>query len=234
MLLIIVALHAVLILWLATRSFREHRSSEGAISLIDVATPASSGSKPETPKVAEVETDAEIPIVIARLPIPALNAAPSAPGSSASEGSGATVAGGCRLAEAVGAAILNDVAAMAELEALPAQARTQADAVMLWDGRWQHLAIGVPPASASPSNVSNLASSRLRYVVEQELRKAQTECRNAIVNGPQFIALPGVVRTTIIVIGSGQWRWEDLLRADEANQPLIHHTPQASAPPGSG
>jgi hypothetical protein len=230
MLLIIAALHAVVILWLATQSLREERTIEGSISLINVATPASSGSQADTPKVAEVETKAHNPIVTARLPLPALNAAPSAPGSSTSEGSGATAAGGCRLAEAVGAAILADGAAMAELDALPPQARTQADAVMLWDGRWQQSASAPQPASAAPLNGPRLTLSQLRRVVEQEVRKAETECRDAIVNGPQFIALAGTVRTIIIVVGSGQWRWEDLLRPEEATEPLTRNPPSAPAP----
>jgi hypothetical protein len=229
-LLFIAALHVVFILWLATQSLREQRKSEGAISLITVATPASSGSEPETPRVAEVETKADNPIVIARLPLPALDAAPSAPGSSASEGSGATAAGGCQLAEAVGAAILTDGAAMAELDALPPQARTQADAVMLWDGRWQQSASAVPPHSAAPANGPILTLSQLRRVVEQEIHKAETECRDAIVNGPRFIALPGARRTIIIVVGSGQWRWGDLLRPDQAFEPLTRDPPAPPAP----
>jgi hypothetical protein len=118
---------------------------------------------------------------------------------------------------------------MAELEALPAQARTQADAVMLWDGGWLQSASALSPAPADTPNGSVLTLGQLRRVVEQELRKAQTECRNAMVTGPQFIALPGVRRTTIIVVGSGQWRWEDLLRPDEANQPSARNPAQASA-----
>jgi hypothetical protein len=142
-------------------------------------------------------------VVIAQSSMPSTPAAATFATPTAS-GGGDGAAGGCALAQAVGDAIRTNSAAVAELEALPPQARTQADAVMLWDGQWK----------GSDTVTANETASVLRQVIEQAVRDAETECRETLVNGPQFIALPGPSRTTMIVIGSGQWHWVDLIRPD--------------------
>lgn len=217
LLLVISALHVLAILWLATQSVDVVREDEAVISLIDIAAPPGGTTERAPPKPRESTAEAVSRLIIARSPLPATSAAPALASPSVS-GGGGLMPGGCALAQAVGDTVLTDAAAMAELEALPPQARTQADAVMLWDGRWQ--SPGVVSSSTLPGAVTSgaaegITNSALRNVVEQVIRDALTECREATVNGPQFIALPGPSRTTILVIGSGEWRWADLLRPDE-------------------
>lgn len=216
LLLVIAALHVLAILWLATRSVVVLREAEAVISLIDIAAPPGGTTGRAPPKPPESAVEPVSPVIIARSPLPATSAAPAVASPSAS--GGGLIPGGCALAQAVGDTVLADAAAMAELEALPPQARTQADAVMLWDGRWQ--SPGAVSSSTLPGPVTlgateGITDDPLRSLVEQVIRGAPAECREATVNGPQFIALPGPSRTTILVIGSGQWRWADLLRPDE-------------------
>lgn len=197
------ALHVVAILWLASQSSRIDPHQESGINLINIAAPPGGTNERAPPNPSESMTEKIPSVVIAQSPLPSIPAAAAFATPTASSG-GDVSAGGCALAQAVGNAIRTDSAAVAELEALPPQARTQADAVMLWDGRWQ----------GSEAVSANVTASVLRQVIEQAVRDAEAECREAPVNGPQFIALPGPSRTTMIVIGSGQWHWVDLIRTD--------------------
>lgn len=218
LLFLIGALHLIAILWLATRPPLAVTRPEAVVDLISI--PGTSGGKPEPSAAPPPKAEAEIvsPVVIARSPIAAAPEVEAVADSSVAQGSGMAT-GGCALAQAVGDAILADAGAMAYLEALPPEARTEADAVMLWDGRWQ-----VPdgprverrPPVASTANPAEMATpGALRGVIEQVIRDAQPECRDAPVLGPRFIALPTPSRTTMIVIGSGEWRWADLIQPTE-------------------
>jgi len=209
-------LHLLAIIWLASQSSRTALKEQSAISLINLSTAPGGAPDPAPPKPPESKAEIATPMVVAQLPspVPAAAAAPAVP--AAPEGGG-LMGSGCALAQAVGDAILIDAAAMAELEALTREARTEADAVMLWDGRWQGLGAAsatrlvVPPTATVPETV---VFGGVRGVVEQVIRAAPTECSETPVIGPQFVALPGLERTTFLVIGSGTWRWADLLRPD--------------------
>jgi hypothetical protein len=206
LLLVIGAVHILAILWLASQSARKVLQSEKVTDLIHIA---SSPGATTVVAVAPLEPRKVVvpqlsPIVVARKPVaasttPAMNSAGLALGTGVG-------AGGCALDQTVGDAILVDAAAMAELEALPPHARTEADAVMLWDGAWPW-----PSSAAVTPPADSTLPGALRRAVEIAIANAPAECRDAPVAGPRFIALPGALRTTTIVIGSGQWRWADVL-----------------------
>lgn len=155
-----------------------------------------------------------------------VTAAPAASGS----GTGA----GCGMAGVIGQAIAADPAAMAALDALPPGIRTEADAVMLWNGGWIDVG-GAPPspqsvassfasqfpplATPGPSRSATMLPSfllsdplaPLKQTVVTALAAAPAECRALSVNGPQLIPIAEPSRTTMLVIGSGSWKWTDLI-----------------------
>jgi hypothetical protein len=207
LLLVIGAVHILAILWLASQSASKVLQSERVTDLIHIA---SSPGGTTVVAVAPLEPLKVVvpplsPIVVARKPAAAASTTPAMDSAGLALGTGVG-AGGCALDQTVGDAILADAAAMAELEALPPQARTEADAVMVWDGAWPERG---SPAVTPPADLTRPGA--LRRAVEIAIANAPAECRDAPVAGPRFIALPGAFRTTTIVIGSGQWRWADVL-----------------------
>ena len=179
-------------------------------------------------------------------PIPVLNPPVLLPSAvkvaAAAAASGNGAGAGCGMAGVIGRAIAADPAAMAALAALPAGVRTEADAVMLWNGGW--IDVGGAPISAqsalpaavtasatasakmaaprSPPRPSLLASllpqflqsdplAPLKQTVVTALAAAPPECSALGVAGPQLIPIAEPSRTTMLVIGSGMWKWTDLI-----------------------
>lgn len=134
------------------------------------------------------------PAPLRSLALPTMTADSAAPAISGA-------AGGCALTDQLRAAILADPASMAELASLPPDVRTDADAVMLWNGQW---------FDAGPQSGAG-AIPPLRELVEKLVATAPAECREMTWTGPQFIAIAQGQRFTMLVVGSGQWRWRDLL-----------------------
>ena len=205
----IIAAHALGILWLATRPAATAPPVQPTMSLIEVDAggPASPAKAPPEPLLPTPDVVPPVILLPSPLQAPSPDTTPAfaTPGPA---GTGGAAQGGCALAQAAGQAILADPAAMAELDGLPPEARTKADAVMLWDGLWQ-------TPGAFPAKAAGAATSEIRRVVEQIVKVAVPECRDAPELGPQFIPVPGPTRTTFVVIGSGAWRWVDLLRPDD-------------------
>ena len=87
------------------------------------------------------------------------------------------------------------------LDAMPRAARSVADAVLLWNGRWID-ANQVGGAQAIDS---------IRAAVVTAVRAMPASCRDATITGPRFVfvALPGGNR--ILTFGSGEWTWAQVL-----------------------
>ena len=205
----IVCAHLLVIMWFATRQPVVRLDAERGGALILIAL--SSGDQVPAPQPVRIE---QTPLVI-RLPLPPLlpALAPLSVALPASDmtGLGAGSAqnmGGCQLGAEALAAIRQDASAMAEIAALPPGVRSDADAVMLWNGSWSAaFAPGPPTATASTPSVTGT----LRLLIERIVAAAPSQCRDASVTGPIFIPIPEPTRTTMLVIGSGVWRWADLL-----------------------
>jgi hypothetical protein len=91
-------------------------------------------------------------------------------------------------------------AAQRALLAVPASARSVADAIMMWDGHW-------------PADTEAGGKALLRALIAREIAAARSECLDQINRGPQLFLVPAAGTTIAIVIGSGEWRWRDLLAA---------------------
>ena len=136
------------------------------------------------------------PIVLPTPPLPPGGAQTS--GTTAGTG---VIEGGCAVAAMLGRAIETDPAALAALLALPPEARTTADAVLVWNGTW----LPAPLADGTDS------LNGIRQIIEQSFAASPPECVEATIAGPQFIPVAADNRTIMLVVGTGSWRWKDLV-----------------------
>lgn len=113
----------------------------------------------------------------------------------------AAASGECRLATALQAALAGDGAVRRALAAVPAEDRSLANAVMVWDGHWAPAtALGGTPR-ANP----------VREVVVDQIHAASPDCRQAAITGPRLLVVTATESPTALAFGSGVWRWADLL-----------------------
>ena len=84
---------------------------------------------------------------------------------------------------------------------IPRQQRSVSNAVMLWNGRWMDLG-----ASSGP----------IREAIRDFVLAAPERCREEAVSGPTLFSIESSSKPTILVLGSGLWRWSDLLGPNEA------------------
>ena len=57
------------------------------------------------------------------------------------------------------------------------------------------------------------ATGGLHSAIERIVAAAPAQCRDEEIIGPVFVPIPEGERTTMLAIGSGVWRWSDLLPA---------------------
>lgn len=207
----IIAAHLILAAWVVmSGSHYAAARRSPALATFDVSKDVPEPDTPAKPAIVPAEPDMRL---AALLPSElTVDAAPPAAGSGAGNG--------CSVASAVGAALLADKDAMAELAALPAEVRSDADAVMLWNGAWLDVA---PQAQMQMAQTPIPA---LKRVVTDTVLALPAECQEVQTAGPQLIPIPEPGRTTMVVIGSGVWRWSNLL--DPPMDPPMD--PDADAP----
>ncbi len=192
----IIAAHLALAAWvlLGGSNYATARRTP-ALAAIDISQDVPKPDAPAKPAIVPPVPDVRM---VALLPSELMiEAAPPVSGS----GTG----NGCAVASAVSAALLADKDAMAELAALPAEVRSDADAVMLWNGAWLDVA---PEAQMQMAQTPIPA---LKRVVTDTVLALPAECQEVQTAGPQLIPIPEPGRTTMVVIGSGLWRWSNLI-----------------------
>ncbi|MBP2157468.1 MULTISPECIES: hypothetical protein [Asticcacaulis] len=84
------------------------------------------------------------------------------------------------------------------IAAIPANGRSVANAVMLWDGHW-----------AEGTQAGGMAV--LRALLVKAVVSSRPECLQAQNQGPVLFLIPDNQTTVVLAIGSGQWRWADVL-----------------------
>lgn len=107
----------------------------------------------------------------------------------------------CAVGDSIQIALRDSPSVVRALELVPVDARSIADAVMLWDGRWTDAARVGGEAALGP----------IRAIVEASIGAAPEACRRAAVAGPRLVYVAVGRRTMILAFGSGQWAWNQLL-----------------------
>jgi hypothetical protein len=109
----------------------------------------------------------------------------------------------CQLGGWLQAALRADPTVQSALAAIPRADRSVANAIMLWNLRW----VRQPPSALAGASV-------LRSALMVGVRAAPPECQTQLVRGPELLVMTDASGTTLIAIGSGEWRWADLLAQD--------------------
>ena len=107
----------------------------------------------------------------------------------------------CQLTVWLQQALQADPQVQIALPLIPRPARSVANAIMLWNGAWVE-----PPAQAS-GGVSTLQQALIAGI-----RAAPIACQDQVIHGPELIILLDGAGATVLAIGSGDWRWADLLK----------------------
>lgn len=165
----------------------------GSEPLADAAPPVGASdvaSQAATP--AEVATNDVALASIAAFVALAANAATGAPGDS------------CKLGAWLQEAMQENDGIAKALHQVPRQTRSVANAVMLWNGQW------VEPVPAAAAGVTSLQRAILAGI-----QSAPPQCLRQPVNGPLLIAIQEEDEIVLLAIGSGQWRWADLLAPED-------------------
>lgn len=106
----------------------------------------------------------------------------------------------CQLTAWLQQALQADPQVQAALAQIPRPARSVANALMLWNGTW------IEPLAKASTGVETL-----RQAFMSGIRSAPEACRDQVIHGPELILLSDGVGTTVLAVGSGEWRWADLL-----------------------
>jgi len=115
----------------------------------------------------------------------------------------------CDLTQAMQAALQNDPAVRDELALIPRQARSVANAIQLWDGAWVDAGALGGPAIVDP----------LRAAIVAVVSQAPAGCHDQAVLGPRLFAIVDPRGTIVVALGSGLWKWSDLLAPPGAGVP---------------
>lgn len=110
-------------------------------------------------------------------------------------------AGACDLTAPVQAALQADRAVASALPQIPQARRSVANAIMIWDAGW----ITIDDPREAP------ARTAIRDTVAQTVAAASEQCRLQPQGGPRLILIPGQAAATVLALGSGVWRWQDVL-----------------------
>lgn len=174
------------------------------IALVAVALDTSIAAQPT--KAAAVMTTHAIPASVARVidpPMIELSVATEieAPKVEFAADEVPGGAGVCNVAANIRAALVASPLTQGALAAIPPDARTVANAVMLWDGRW----VSLPPKAGGTG------LDQLRKIVVAGIRALPADCSAAAVGGPRLILVPDGATTVVLAFGSGTWAWSELL-----------------------
>ena len=205
----IMAAHLLIIFWLISRPIERAPLKEASTLILIDAAPSSRPSSPPRAQIKARPLPKPTPILLPPVPIPDALPEDAIDGRVASSSS-TQPDGGCHLSDETAAAIQRNPAAMAELASLPPGVRTEADAVMLWQGRWLDEFLTRPASSSTDLP----AIGEVRRVMESVILAAPPPCRDLAEVGPVLVPIAEPGRTTMLVIGSGTWRWADLVESN--------------------
>lgn len=204
-------LHAVMLAWfLTSRGSPDHVPVPSApLQLLDVNL--------EIPPSAKVEPPPPPPALPSE--VPDVPKPPSPPSPTIPESADAGTGGSCSTLSAVSAAINADPDAVIRIRSAPAQLRSVAGAIVIWNAGW-------PDGVRSPED----PLQRIRTVIEDTLHQVDQACLDEVVTGPRLIAVPNGDYTIYAVLGSGTWSWAQMLLPDGVVPPTLPQTKPTEIP----
>jgi hypothetical protein len=107
----------------------------------------------------------------------------------------------CHYAQVLQTALQGDDEVRRALALIPRASRSVANAIMVWNGQW----VPVPGSGGDGS------LAPVRAAIVNSLASTSAECLTRVNTGPLFVTIPGFPDTTVLALGSGQWRASDLI-----------------------
>lgn len=104
-------------------------------------------------------------------------------------------------------ALQSSDAVRASLPLVSPEKRSVANAIMVWKDVWL----------ADYPQLDNTAVDVIRDVVADTIAAATPECRLQPQAGPRLLLLSGTGDSVVLAVGSGEWRWQDLLETARPN-----------------
>ena len=93
------------------------------------------------------------------------------------------------------------------LAELPAEQRSVANAIDLWDGQW-------------PVDSTSGGKGLLRALLVKAITTARPDCLTRTNRGPALFLIPDNHSTVVLAVGSGEWSWGDLIAPADSLQPV--------------
>jgi hypothetical protein len=198
----------------------EPQSIKPTLSVFDISATSTNPEPPKAPQPKPVRPTPPQPIMVPPpeilLPTPnTLLVAMLDQTESAANG------GTCDLTAPVQAALQSSDAVRASLPMIPPDKRSVANAIMVWKVAWL----------AEDQQLDATAIAVIRDVVADTIAAATPECRLQPQSGPRLLLLSGAGDTVVLAVGSGQWRWQDLLdtvRSDLTGEGMLAAAPSAT------
>lgn len=192
-----------------------------APSAMSAATPAPAKQALEQPVSEPAKADVPDPTPVAIMSLPSILASPAQPSAPVlhlplpvvtamlAAADGTAAGGSCDLTEPVQAALRTSSDVQTAVPKIPRSERSVANAIMVWNNHWIGQDQHMPP----------LATIAVRDVIAATIAAATPACRLQIQAGPRLLTLPGTPQTTVLALGSGHWRWQDLLNTAFPDSP---------------
>ncbi len=213
------AIHVGVIAVLMMPTITTPRSVPRALAVFDISAAAAMAdtSPPKAPQPEPVTPTLPQPIIVPPpvIPLPSPNETVI---SMLEQTDVAASGGACDLTDPVQAALQQSEAVAASLPQIPQARRSVANAIMVWNAHWVSLHETLDPA----------AMAAIRDTVAGTVAAASPECRLQPQSGPRLILLPGVSETTVLAVGSGVWRWQDLLDTARSGS-IVPDVPEPTA-----
>ncbi len=212
------AVHAGLLALLLVPLHDPARPAGNALVMFDVSGPDRSPPKPQKLRQPRpVPPTPPEPVVVPPPPLPTPNAVVVALLEQADSSASGSA---CDLTGPVQTALQTSQDVMASLPKVPRDQRSVANAIMVWNAQWL-----TPDSKFQPT-----AFNAIRDVVAGTVAAASDACRLQPQGGPRLIVLPGPAENVVLALGSGTWRWQDVLdTARPADAPI--QVADAGAPP---
>lgn len=178
------AAHLVLLLLLQPPL---HKSAPAAIPVLTVI------ALPEPPVLAEAVPPPITTEIVAEAAMPDFTISADLPVVGSSP---------CAIADDIQTALAESPAVASAVDRIPATARSVSNALLLWDGGWAMAGTIGGPMALDP----------IRAVVQAQIRAAPAVCQQEDITGPRLMLVQRAAGAVVLAIGSGIWRWEQLLR----------------------
>lgn len=206
----VVMLHAAVIAVAMLSRFTGSTSERPALTAFNVKTgggrrPHRSSSRPRQSQIASPLPTTPAPLLQVAEIDPVQNLPDVSPVADISVPEmPVTIGGGCDLTQPVQDALRQNVAVRRQLPAIPADRRSVANAIVMWNVNWIDAEAAPAPAQA--------AFATIRQTITQVVTASSADCRNQLQRGPRLLYLPGTAgKTMVLALGSGQWTWQQLV-----------------------